>query len=362
MRRLAAILLGAAFALVWAAPEAAAHVRASSATNFESRIERAPDIDGVSWRVYPGGEYLEVTNASASAVVVLGYEGEPYLRIGPDGVHRNRNSPATYLNLERYGDVAIPPRADAAAEPDWERVTSDTRFAWHDHRIHWMAPEPPTAVAEAPGRRATVQEWSVPLEHAGERKAVEGVLTWEPGPPWWLWLVAGTVMTAPALLGRRDGGRERLRPAAVVVAVVAALNLAHLPDEVMALPLPTLDILFGILHHLLFIGVGLAAALLALRQRTASVLALGIASGALLFHQGLLQVAQLDASQLATVWPPTVIRGLVALSIGQALWCAVLIVLVLRAERSQDPLRHAEAGQDGTLDPLVTVRSDPINS
>ena len=56
---------------------------------------------------------------------MLGYEGEPYLRFNDRGVDRNVNSPATYLNQDRYGQVNPPPNATADATPEWEHI-SDT--------------------------------------------------------------------------------------------------------------------------------------------------------------------------------------------------------------------------------------------
>jgi hypothetical protein len=335
MSRVAGTLAAALMLVALTAGPALAHTRASSATNFDSRIVEAPNLDGVSWRLYPGGEYLEVENTSGRPLVVHGYDGEPYLRVGPGGVERNRNSPATYLNEERYADVAVPPRADAAAPPDWEQLTGAPRHAWHDHRTHWMAPDPPVTIAEASGTPQTVHDWTVPFTLDGRTEQLAGVLRWEPGPAWWPWLIAGLVLTAPAAAGLRRRGVDALRPAAAVVAVVAVVNLAHLPDEVAALPLPVLDVLFGIGHNVLFISVALAGAALAWR-RTRSLLPLGVAAGAVAFHQGLLQVSQLGASQLATVWPPTVIRMLVALSLGQAVWAAVVLVHAWRSAAAGD--------------------------
>jgi hypothetical protein len=338
MSRVAGTLAAALMLVALTAGPALAHTRASSATNFDSRIVEAPNLDGVSWRLYPGGEYLEVENTSGRPLVVHGYDGEPYLRVGPGGVERNRNSPATYLNEERYADVAVPPRADPEAAPDWERLSGAPRHAWHDHRTHWMAPAPPPEVAAEPGTARHLHDWAVPFRHAGQAYEVQGALRWEPGPSWWPWLLAGLALTAPAAAGLRRRGLDALRPAAVVLAAVAVLNLAHLPDEIRALPLPALDVAFGIGHNLLFIGAGLAGAALAWR-RTTSLLPLGIGAGAVAFHQGLLQVSQLGASQLPTAWPPVVVRLLVALSLAQALWTALVL---LRARRPA--AAHPEGG------------------
>jgi hypothetical protein len=337
--RLAAALIGALLLVGLTAAPAFAHTRASTATNFDSRITEAPQVPGVTWRLYPGGEYLEVTNTGSAALTVLGYDGEPYLRIGPDGVERNRNSPATYRNRERYGDVAIPPRADPDAAPDWEHLSQRPRYAWFDHRAHWM-----------PGQTVSgVETWTVPFTHDDRTLTVTGTLRWEPGPPWWPWVLAALVLTAPALTGRRA--------AAAVVAVVALVNLAHLPDELAALPVPTLDVVFGVLHNVLFIGAGLAGAGLAWRGRTTSLLPLGIGAGAVLFHQGLLQLSQLGASQLATIWPPAVIRMLVALSLAQAVWVAAVIVAGLR--RAPQPATEPGSGTFVPAEPVLSASDNP---
>ena len=44
---------------------------------------------------------LELTNDTDTDVIVRATEGEPYLRIGPDGVFENLLSPATYINRTR---------------------------------------------------------------------------------------------------------------------------------------------------------------------------------------------------------------------------------------------------------------------
>lgn len=345
-----AALVLAALALVGsAAPPARAHTRASNATNVASRIERAPELPAITWRVYPGGEYLAVSNDGVRELVVLGYSGEPYLRIGPHGVLRNRNSPATYLNAERSGDVAVPPRAAPDAAPTWEHLSGEPRYAWHDHRTHARASSPPRAVDRTTPAYHSVSDWTVPIVHAGERHAVHGRLLWVPHGRGGAWLALGLALTAGALLGllRRDR-RGVTRPAALVVGVVALVNLVHLPDEFAALPVPPLDVVFGVLHNLLFIGAGLIGAAVAWRQAGRSLLPLGIASGAVLFHQGLLQVAQLPASQLATIWPAPVIRLAVALSLGQAVWVALVIVMA----RRRHPAGNDPQAQAGTKVPV----------
>jgi hypothetical protein len=119
---------------------------------------RRPGAAGVHWTVYTGGLLLEVVNEGDEVLVVEGYEGEPYLRIGPDGVERNRRSPATYLNDDRIGRrVSARPtsRCPATSTPPRPRsgsASAPSPGAWHDHRVHWMSPQPPRFVEAGPSR------------------------------------------------------------------------------------------------------------------------------------------------------------------------------------------------------------------
>ena len=336
-RGAAAVTLTAAVLLLTAAP-ALAHTRAEIATNFDSRLTGIPDLPATSWQVLAGGDLLEVDHRGAEELIILGYEGEPYLRLGPHGVEENRNSPAAYLNIERYADVTVPPRADPDAAPEWVRVSGEPRHAWHDHRIHWMAPDPPPSVADAT-ERMLVHEWSVPVLVDGRDDAVAGELWWVPASFPWGWLVLGAALTAPALAGLRHRHRDPValvRPAAVVLIAVAAMNVFLVVDEV-TWPAPLMDQLFGAFHQVLFVGAGLGGAGLALRSSTIRFLALGAGSGAVLFHQALLPLRMLWAPELPTVWPAGVLRTLVALSLMQAVWIAVVIVTGLAARQEPAP-------------------------
>lgn len=69
------------------------------------------------------GNRLRLTNTSDETVSVPGYSAEPYLEISPDGVRRNENSPATYLNLSRDG-----PRHSGAGRSAGVPVVGDCEF------------------------------------------------------------------------------------------------------------------------------------------------------------------------------------------------------------------------------------------
>jgi hypothetical protein len=50
--------------------------------------------------------------------VILGQDGEPYLRFTTDGAFRNVRSPATYLNEDRCANAELPATADPEAAPE----------------------------------------------------------------------------------------------------------------------------------------------------------------------------------------------------------------------------------------------------
>ena len=162
--RAVAAIVGACVAalllVVATAGPALAHGRSSDSTNFDSRILATPGLDDVSWRIYGGDEYVAVSNAGAQEIMVLGYDGEPYLRIGPEGVFRNRLSAATYVNADRYANVAVPASVDPDAAPDWEQVSDGSSWYWHDHRTHWMAPTRPPVVRAAPDDTQSIAQAS----------------------------------------------------------------------------------------------------------------------------------------------------------------------------------------------------------
>lgn len=318
-----------------AAP-AAAHGRGSDATNFSSRILDAPDEPGLTWRIYGGDELIGLTNTSDREVMVPGYQGEPYLRIGPEGVFRNAMSPATYQNEDRYAQVTVPPGVDEDAPPEWEQVSDGNRYLWHDHRIHYMAFALPPAIAGAPGEQHTVFDWAVPFELDGRTREVTGDLRWIPGGSAWLWLVGGLAVTLPALAGLRTSptADERwpglARPAAVVLGVLAALNVFHLVDDLFAVPLPLPTILLSAAQTALFILIAVLGAVRGWQARDGAFTAIGVGSAALLIGQGLLYVSTLTTSQSASLFPDVLGRAVVAASIAQVITVGAVAIIGTR--------------------------------
>lgn len=353
--------------LVGLASQAAAHTRTQETTNIVSRVTSSSLPDGVEVVVHTGGLLIEVENRSATTLVVHGYESEPYLRIGPAGVEHNRRSPATYVNQVRYGeDVATPQDVDASAAPEWIHIEDEPRFLWHDHRTHWMSTSPPRFVEAGPlarglmtmelvgtigaagGRAHGFRSWVVPLSFGDERIDVAGELVWDDPPPAVPWLLVAACVVAPALLGIRGRRRDLVRPAAVMVGLVAAVNGIHLVDDLIAWPGDPLDELFGLLHTTIFLTAGLGGAIWAYAVASGRVLALGIASASVLYHQGFVHLPLLYASQFPTVWPDGLVRLTVALGLLQVV---PVVIVVLQARRRSGDVGHPA----GSGEPSLTV-------
>ena len=78
--------------------------------------------------VVDGDRFLRLENGARAAIVVEGYEDEPYLRLKPDGtVQENTRSPSKYVNEDRYGRRPVPPEAKSGAAPQWKMVSRTAR-------------------------------------------------------------------------------------------------------------------------------------------------------------------------------------------------------------------------------------------
>lgn len=201
--RLGALL--AVLLLLWAAASAAAHGDGGD-RGFVSRVTSVgPEAGGVEVEVLEHDDRLVLRNRSGKEVVVVGYDGEPYLRFTADGVLENDRSPATYLNQDRYARVQPPEGfADADAAPAWRRVADGDEYEWHDHRIHWMSEIAPPQVRRAPDDPHHVFDWTIPARVDGRRVTISGTLDYRP-------VGAASTWTSPVVLG---GGAALLVAAA----------------------------------------------------------------------------------------------------------------------------------------------------
>ncbi len=139
-----------------------------------------PAAKGLSVQVLQFADRLLLINHTGQTVTIYGYQGEPYARVLANGTaEQNRRSPATYLNQSFYGDINVPPQANAKATPEWQVIDRTSQIEWHDHRIHYTSPAVPPQVKDQ-GKRTLIFDWKVPISVGTTSGAVEGQLFWVP--------------------------------------------------------------------------------------------------------------------------------------------------------------------------------------
>jgi hypothetical protein len=183
------------------------------------------DPSGITVHSVELGNRMELIRTTAKEVQILGYDGEPYLRLDSTGVFENTNSPAHYLNLDRFARTPIPTTATPKATPNWVKLSDGASVRWHDHRTHWMSPTPPDAVRADPGvERVIFPDNRVDLVVDGKAVVAIVSVTWLPPPPRLMWLVI-TSLGACLLLAAfvLVPSARRFVPPCVLLAGIASL-------------------------------------------------------------------------------------------------------------------------------------------
>jgi hypothetical protein len=337
-RILVTVVAGLAW-LVASAPPAAAHaVSGVGATNWRTTLAGlTPTVPGLSLRVIELGSRLQLTNRTGRDVVVLGYQGEPYLRVGPGGVFENTRSPATYLNRTRSGGTTVPGDADPGAPPAWRRVSNGTTARWHDHRVHWMGGQPPPRVRRAPGRHhVVVPRWEVEMRLDGRAVVAHGTLEWVPGPSPVPWLALAALAAGAGVAA----ALPRRWPATLAAALglLVAVDVAHLTGIAWAaaggVGQRALGALGSGFYSLLAWGAaGVAFWLLARGRRADACYPAAFAAFLVALVGGLADVTDLYRSQVPFAGPAALARLLVAVSLGLGAGVVGAAVLALRRLR-----------------------------
>lgn len=204
-RRAGGALMGLAVMAVILAHSTPAGADSAGPTDFETEIIGwNPPVSGIELGVVGGDSFVSLKVVSGVEVVVIGYQGEPYLRFEADGtIRRNERSPTRWQNEERYGVDDQPDGADPKAQPEWVEVANGGSYLWHDHRAHWMNPEHPPGAE--PGD--IILEHVIPLLVDGAEVDV-GVRSRLLAPASrWPWLAGGAValmVVVGALVGLRS--------------------------------------------------------------------------------------------------------------------------------------------------------------
>jgi hypothetical protein len=335
--RLLAVAAGVLAALVVAAPAQAHSADAPAASDYRTVVTGiSPPLPGLTVRTVEAGARLELVNHSGRTIEVLGYAGEPYLQVRPDGVDQNANSPTAYINETLTGGVAPPSSAGPAVAPTWQPLSGTPAVLWHDQRTHWVAARPPSDVLAEPGVAHRIRDWSVPLRDGVRLFAVHGTLDWIPPPSpaiWWAGcLLVGAALAAPGLLRSPSA-----TPWSALVAAGCGLAAAGyaLGSALDSGALSAAGLVRALLAQqtwpLVCALAAIAAGTYGVLRRPAADLGLAIAGTCLALFSGIVNAAVFAHGVVPLSWPPGVARVLVLLPVAGGLAVAAASVLRLRS-------------------------------
>jgi len=229
-RLLIGVVGGLGLAAVVAAP---AFADPPGPTDYQSEVQSVePATPSIEVGILGGDSFFELRVVPGTEAMVLGYEGEDYLWFRPDGVVlENQNSPATYLNANRYGNDGVPANAGARSEPRWKEVATGGYWAWHDHRAHWMQSARPFGL----GVGDQILEAVIPIVVDGDTIDVTVISTWQPAPSslsMVFGVVAGLALAVCLwfLRGRRFPPVAAVVPLTLLASAVGATQYLSLPS------------------------------------------------------------------------------------------------------------------------------------
>ena len=305
-RRLALVV----FVALLVPTAASAHIR-TFAVAVDDRANvfplAAPLRAALAARVSPGDQALGITVRRGHTVIVLGYLGEPFLRLDATGVAVNASSPtAAAVGLAR------PSGASSRVTPTWHLEPGRTTVSWHDARLR----VPPSGV---PHRR-----WSVPLVVDGRLVQLQGDVRRVHAPAPWPWLALGLPLVALAslLLVRR---RSWARPAAVAFGAVSALGTVAVAATFAFDANASAGTWIEGVNELVFVLVGLVV--LARPSADARCIA-GGALGLLALSAGSTKIPVFLHGVVLSALPSTVTRIMVTLTISAGVAAAAVGVAV----------------------------------
>jgi hypothetical protein len=314
-----ALLVALAAVVVVAPPAGASHsLGGTEPSNYQTRVLGVrPAVEGVSVEVVDGGTRLRLHNGSGREVVVLGYQSEPWLRVGPG-----------------------------------QSVT------WHDHRAHWEAGEPPAQVRRSPGSaQVAVPRWTIELRTGRRLADVVGEVRWVPGPSPLPWLAGAAVLAMAVVAAAR--GRRWLGALVAALALLVALDLVQLAGTWIEARPP----LAGKLLSLGASAAGWVLAALAVRQLLRRRLESGLfqlllAAGLLTLVSGLGDLGFLLRSQLASILPDQLVRAAVAAKLGLGTGALTAAALQLRVLLSIQSATRAA----GAAVPIAAVPAGAVDN
>ena len=199
------VVAGAAMACLAGAAPASAHLRSGTvAVDYRASVSD-PVTPAYTAQIYQSDHGLRLTRRPGHVVTVLGYLGEPVIRLDATGLAVNAASPTA-----RAMHLVDTAHAVQASSPRWRLQRGRRSVVWHDARVQGLPPG------------LTEGVWRVPLVVDGRGQVLSGTLRRFADPPLWLWLLVLACWPAVAavpLVRRRD---DRVRGWAVALGMIAA--------------------------------------------------------------------------------------------------------------------------------------------
>jgi hypothetical protein len=275
------------------------------ALDYRNHVVAASVPAGVRASAEDAGRKLRLSAEPGHEVVVVGYEGEPFLRFNRSGVWAAVSSQtARGLRLVRgtYSNGAA-----------WTRVTAGHSLAWADARS-WA---PSSAL-----RGRHLVRWSVPIVVDGRRTAIRGELIRAAAPTLWPWVVLAVLPLVAAAVALRR--RRWLWAVATGLAALAGLaTLADLGGFATGGLSVSADrwLLLAVEVALTVVALGLLA-----RPRVRLIAMAALAAFAVL--QALSELAVFRHGVVVSGLPATAVRAAAALALGAGIGAAALVFLV----------------------------------
>ncbi len=337
IRRLGLIgLLAAALVVATAGPASAHTISGPRPTNFRSRVVSvAPPVPGVGIRMVELGAKVELTNDTNSEITVFGYEGEPYLRVGPSGVFENIHSAAVYINRSLKGGV-VPSGVNTGPEvaPEWRKISDAHTVHWHDHRTHWMETTLPPVVQNASGSFHRIFSNTITMTRDGRTITATVELDWVPGPSPVPWIPVAVVAFVLGLLVVLRS--QWWRVLALALGVLVAIDIVHTVAYEMARAGETgakvLQFFGGSFVSIIVWIAAIPTIVGVLRRRSEALFGALFVGLMVALVGGATDVTSLWKSQLPPVGPDWLTRAEVAVALG--LGAGVAIGALVRLVRS----------------------------
>jgi hypothetical protein len=270
-----------------------------------------PPLAGLHVRLLDLGKQIRIENRSGADVVVLGYDGEPYLRVGPSGAFENTRSPTLYRNTTTAGGRTrpVPPTASAAAAPEWRQTSESPTVTWGDDR--------PRRVPSGAG----VGRWEIPVVQGADRLSILGTVQQTSGRTPWVSLIAAAALGLIVFAAARGQfwGPVLSGFVAILVAtdVVHAVALAAYSSNGTAQTVTRL--LTGSYLSVLAWLVGIVAIVSLQRERESGLVAAcftGLVVGVL---SGITDLPSITRTQLPVALPAMFVRVTIVVALGVGL-------------------------------------------